>query len=146
MIITFDTGILVRATKRSSGPARRAVEAVVTDPEHVMALSPFIIGEVGKVLAHPRMQVLYGLSGDEIHEHVQFLQSVAQIVEPERGIPVVLSDPHDDAILYTAVSAGSEILCVRDRHFYASNVLIFCERADIRVTDEIGLLRLLAVR
>lgn len=146
MIVTFDTGILVRATKRSSGPARRVVDAVVADPAHVMALSPFIIDEVGKVLAHPRMQALYGLSGDEIHEHVRFLQSVAQIVEPEPSIPVVLSDPHDDPILYTAVSAGSEILCARDQHFYSRNVLTYCERADIRVMDEIDLLRLLAGR
>ncbi len=143
MIITFDTGILVRATKRASGPARRVVDTVAADPDHTLALSPFILGEVGKVLAHPRMQALYGLTAEEIHEHVRFLESVARIVEPEPGIPVVLSDPHDDVIVYTALSAGAEILCVRDRDFYTPNVLAFCERSDIRVMDEIALLKVL---
>ena len=144
MIITLDSGILVRATKRSGGPARRLVDIIAADPHHVIALSPFILGEVGKVLAYPRMQALYGLSADEIHDHVRYLESIARIVEPEMGVPVVLSDPHDDPVIYTAVSAGADVLCVRDRGFYARNVLTFCEHNDIRVMDELGLLKLLA--
>ena len=34
MIVTFDTGILVRATERSDGPARRALKAVIHNPTH----------------------------------------------------------------------------------------------------------------
>lgn len=143
MIITFDTGILVRATKRSSGPARRLIDIVAADPGHVIALSPFILGEVGKVLSYPRLQALYGLSADEIHAHVRFLESVALVVEPASGVPIALADPHDDPVIYTAVSAGADVLCVRDRHFYAANVLSFCERNDIRVMDELKLLELL---
>ena len=146
MIVTFDTGILVRATKRSRGPARRAIDAIAADPQHIIALSPFIIGEVGKVLAYPRMQAIYGLTADEIHEHIGFLEAISRIVEPERGIPVVLSDPHDDAVLYTAVSAGSEVLCVRDRDFYTPNVLTFCARNDIQVMNELELLGKLGVQ
>jgi hypothetical protein len=89
VIITFDGGILVRATKRSNGPARRVIDIVAGDPAHIIALS--------------------------------------------------LSDPHDDPVLYTQVAAGSDVLCVRDRDFCASNVLSFCERNDIRVMDEIQL-------
>jgi hypothetical protein len=48
MIVTFDTSILVRATKRSNGPARRAVDAIASDADHVIALSPFILGEVAR--------------------------------------------------------------------------------------------------
>ena len=65
MIVTFDTSILVRATKRSDGPARKVINALALNPDHVIALSPFILGEVGKVLSYPRMQALYGLTGDE---------------------------------------------------------------------------------
>ena len=39
MIVTFDAGILVRATDSSSGPARRVLDAVVNSPLHVAALS-----------------------------------------------------------------------------------------------------------
>ena len=53
MIVTFDTSILVRATKRSDGPARKVINALALNPDHVIALSPFILGEAGKVLSFP---------------------------------------------------------------------------------------------
>jgi hypothetical protein len=55
MIVTFDSSILVRATKRSNGPARRLIDVLAGHPEHTIALSPYILGEVGKVLSYPRM-------------------------------------------------------------------------------------------
>ena len=143
MIVTFDASILVRATKRSSGPARRLIDTPAAHPEHIIALSAFILGEVAKVLSYPRMQALFGLSGDETHGHVDFLRSISRIVEPQTGLPVVLLDPSDDAVLYTAVAAGADVLCVKDRHFYAPPVIAFCAREDIRVMDELALIELL---
>jgi|SRR5665213_2918336 len=143
MIVTLDSSILVRATKRSNGPARRLVDTLARNPDHIIALSPFILGEVGKVLSYPRMQELFGLSGEEIHEHVNFLRSISRIVEPQTGMPVVLLDPNDDAVLYTAVAAGADVLCVKDRHFHDSHVVAYCAREDIRVMDELTLLEFL---
>jgi predicted nucleic acid-binding protein len=74
LVAILDTGILVRATTRSNGPARRLVDGLAANPAHV-ALSPYILGEVGKALSYP---------------HV-----------PQIGIPVILSDPDDDPILST---------------------------------------------
>jgi putative PIN family toxin of toxin-antitoxin system len=144
MIVTFDSTILVRANVRANGPARRAVEAIVANPGHTIALSPYILNEVGKVLAYPGMQDLYGLTAEEIFAHVAFLRSVAELVEPLRGVPVILNDPADDPVIYTAVAAGADILCVKDRAFYSPNVLVFCEKQDIRVMDDVSLLRLLS--
>jgi hypothetical protein len=87
MIVTFDTTILVRATARADGPARRAVDTIIEHPNHVLALSPYIISEVGKVLSYPRLQELYQLTPDDIHNHLRFLCSVARIVEPAAGFP-----------------------------------------------------------
>jgi len=39
MIVTFDWLILVRATKRSNGPARRLIDVLVEHPDHTIALS-----------------------------------------------------------------------------------------------------------
>jgi putative PIN family toxin of toxin-antitoxin system len=144
MIVTFDSSILVRATKRSQGPARRVIDALAARPDHTIALSPFILGEVGKVLSYPRMQALFGLTAEEIHGHVDFLRAISRVVEPQIGLPVVLLDPNDDAVLYTAVAAGADILCVRDRHFYDDHVLTFCARENILVMDELTLLEILA--
>ncbi|MGA3079048.1 MAG: hypothetical protein ABSB67_20665 [Bryobacteraceae bacterium] len=76
--------------------------------------------------------------------NVEFLRSIARIVEPQRGLPVVLSDPKDDPVVYTAVAAGADILCVRDRHFYEPAVVAFCRREDIRIMDDLALLELLS--
>jgi len=92
-------------------------------------LCSYIGGEVGKVLSYPRMQALFGMSAVEIHGHVKFLRSISRIVEPRRGVlPVVLLDPHDDAVLYTAVKAGADVLWVMDRHFRGAHVVGICER------------------
>jgi putative PIN family toxin of toxin-antitoxin system len=143
MIVTFDASILVRATKRSNGPARKVIDALIADPRHIIALSPFILGEVGKVLSYPRMQGLFRLTGEEIHDHVRFLRSISRLVEPVAGMPVVLSDPSDDPVVYTAVAAGADVLCVKDKHFYDANVIAFCASEDVHVMDDLALLALL---
>jgi putative PIN family toxin of toxin-antitoxin system len=143
MIVTCDASILVRATKRSSGPARKLIDSLAGNPEHIIALSPFILGEVGRVLSYPRMQALYGLSAVEIRDHVEFLSGISRLVEPQIGLPVVLDDPDDDPVVYTAVAAGADVLCTKDRHFYQPDVLAFCAQEDIRVMDDVNLLKLL---
>ena len=75
---------------------------------------------------------------------MDFLRSISRIVEPQTGLPVVLLDPNDDAVLYTAVAAGADVLCVKDRHFYDPHVVAFCAREDMRVMDELALLQLLS--
>ncbi len=143
MIVTFDTSILVRATTASTGPARRVLDALAANPEHTIALSPFIVNEVGKVLSYPRMQELFRLSAEDIQRHLDYLRSISRLVEPRGRLPEVLADPNDDAIVYTAVAAGADVLCVKDRHFYDSYVIRFCEREGIRILDDLALLELL---
>ena len=96
MIITVDTGILIRATARSNGPARRLLGLIAVDQSHVLAISPFILSEVGKALSYPHLQRLLNITPDEIHEHVAYLRSISRVVEPYVGLPVVLTDPKDD--------------------------------------------------
>jgi putative PIN family toxin of toxin-antitoxin system len=141
MIVTFDTGILVRATAISDGPARRALDAVVDDPAHIVALSNYIFGEVGRVLSYPRMQSLFPLSGEQIHDYVNYLISISNLVEPLVGRPVVHSDPDDDIVVYTAVAAEADVLCTKDRHFYDSFVLKFCRQKQIAVMNDLELLQ-----
>jgi predicted nucleic acid-binding protein len=140
VIVTLDTGILVRATSRSHGPARRLLEAIAGDVAHTLALSPFIVGEVGKALCYPRMTALLRVTQEEIDAHLRYLRGVCLLVEPPRGIPVVLTDPDDDPVVYTAIGAGADVLCTRDRDFYAPNVIAFCRRYAIEIMDDLQLL------
>jgi putative PIN family toxin of toxin-antitoxin system len=143
MIITADAGILARATSRSNGPARRLLGMIAENPSHQLALSPYILAEVGKTLAYSKLQKVLRITADEIHEHLSFLERIARVVEPEIGGPVVLSDPKDDPVVYTAIAAGANVLCVRDRDFYVPNVIEFCRRNGVEVMDELQLLSVL---
>jgi predicted nucleic acid-binding protein len=90
MIITLDTGILVRATARSNGPARRLLQKIANDSSHILAISPFILGEVGKALAYSKLSGVLHITPEEIDEHVDRLRRISRVVEPDLGIPVVL--------------------------------------------------------
>ena len=140
MIVTLDTGVLVRATSRSHGPARRLLQEIAGNSAHVLALSPFILGEVGKVLSYPRLGEVLHITPEEIDDHLAYLRRVCRLVEPGLGLPVVLTDPDDDPVVYTAVGSGASVLCTRDRDFYAPNVTAFCRRYNIDVKDDIQLL------
>lgn len=140
MIVTFDSGILVRATRASSGPARALVELISESSRHKMVLSPFIIGEVGKVLAYPRLMERLKLTPDGIHDHLAYLRRISSSIEPARGIPVVLTDPNDDPIVYTAVAAGADVLCALDRDLHSPNVVRFCQSHGIAVMTDLELL------
>jgi len=101
------------------------------------------LAEVGKTLAYSKLQQILKITAEEIHEHLSYLRRIARVVEPEIGGPVVLSDPKDDPVVYTAVAAGADVLCVRDRDFHAPNVIAFCRRNGVEVMDEIQLLSVL---
>ncbi len=129
MRIVLDTAILIRATAKATGPGRRLLERIAAG-RHQLIASPFLLEETERVLNYPRMQALYGLRPSEIREHLDFIQSVAEILDPVVSAPVVLSDPNDDPVIYTAVAARADVICTRDADFYQPAVLEFC-RIDI---------------
>jgi predicted nucleic acid-binding protein len=92
VIVAFDTGILVRATPPSSGPAKRLFEFTSGSQGHSIVLSEFILGELGKVLAYPRMQTLFELTLDDIHAYVADLRVRCKIIDPVMDLPIVLTD------------------------------------------------------
>ncbi len=106
-----------RSTSRSNGPARRLLGIIAENPSHLLVLSPYILGEVGKTLAYSKLQQILQITPEEIYEHVAYLRRIARVVEPELGGPVVLNDPKDDPVVYTAIAAGADVLCARDRDF-----------------------------
>ena len=56
--------------------------------------------------------------------------------------PLVLSDPADDPVLYTAADGKAEVLCTRNiRHFDAPEVQKFCAARGIRVMTDLDVLR-----
>jgi uncharacterized protein len=139
MRAVFDAAILVRAHHNAAGPAR-AARRRVTERPHCLILSPYILAETQRVLSYPRVNAIFGLDSAEIREYIRYLEFAAEIVDPKVTEPVVLKDPNDDPVIYTAVAGKADVLCTLDRHFYDPAVLEFCRMRDIRVMSDVDLL------
>ena len=146
MRITLDANILVRAIVSATGPAKKLLEVVQSDRAHTLVLSSHIVEEVKRVLAYPRLQSKYRLTAEEIQRTADVLEQAAEIVEPTVPGPVVLTDPDDDPVLYTAVEGDVDVLCTLNRDFYEPNVVAFCRERGIAVMSDVELLRELAAK
>ena len=135
-----DSGILVRMNVKATGPARRLLELILRGP-HELVLSEFLLQETARVLQYPRLQRLYPLTNDDIMEHIEFLRARADIVSSEVLSPVVLSDPDDDPVIYTAFNGMADVLCGMDRDFYAPDVVAFCRDQGIEIMNDVQLLQ-----
>ena len=53
---------------------------------------------------------------------------------------VVLADPNDDPVVFTAIDGRADLLCAMDRVFYAPNVISFCQARGIEILNDVQLL------
>jgi putative PIN family toxin of toxin-antitoxin system len=138
--LTLDSNILVRAVASPQGPALRLLDIILE--AHTLVLSRFILDEVERVLLYPRLQARYQITASEAARFTQNLADVAHMVEPVVARPLVLSDPADDPILYTAADGKADVLCTRNiRHFDGADVQSFCAARGIRVMTDLDVLR-----
>jgi putative PIN family toxin of toxin-antitoxin system len=140
MRTVLDTNILVRANVKARGPARDLLLKIAYG-DHVIITSPFLLREVERALAYPRLQKLWRLSLRDIQEHVQFLVRISELVHPVIGAPVVLTDPNDDPVVYTAVYGEADVLCTLDRDLFEPEVVAFCRNRGISILNDVELLR-----
>ena len=142
MRVVLDTNILVRAAADEEGLAGRVLDGIVAGP-HVLICSAYILSEVARVLAYPRLQVRWCLNRDQIAEFETRLAAVAEIT---RAVPVpriVPGDPDDDPIVQTAIGGRADVLCTRDSHLLDPAVMQYCSSQDVRILDDIELHRIL---
>ena len=140
MRIIADAGILVQGSAKASGPAREVLVQIKRG-QHTLILSPFLLEEIRHVMRYPRMQKLFALTEAEIDSYIQFLREAAELVDPVVRTPVILADPTDDPVIYTAVDGRADVLCAMDRDFCAPAVLAFCRQRSIEVMNDVELLQ-----
>ena len=140
MRFTLDSNILVRALASPRGPALRVLEIIRR--AHTLVLSQSILDEVERVLMYPRLQARYRITASEAARFTGNLAGVAHMVEPVIVRPLILSDPADDPVLYTAADRKADVLCTRNiRHFDTPAVQGFCSEHGIRVMTDLDVLR-----
>ena len=140
MRIVLDTNVLVRANIKVRGPARELLLKIAYS-EHVLITSPFLLREVERALAYPRLQKLWRLTLQDIQEHVQFLVKISEVVHPSFETPVVLKDRDDDPVVYTAIDGKADVLCTLDRDFNEPEVVAFCRKRGVSILDAVELLQ-----
>jgi predicted nucleic acid-binding protein len=70
MRIVLDSNILVRAAWKADGLASQLLRSVLEGP-HRLIVSPFILGEVARVLAYPRIAQYCTRRGIRIMDDIQ---------------------------------------------------------------------------
>lgn len=139
MRIVLDTNVLVRAFVSARGPAaevlRRATRA------HRLLLSPYLLDEVERVLAYPRLRMIARFEPADVERFLNLLIEAGEVFHPavDTGVPV--SDPDDTAILQTAAAGRAEVICTLDRHLLQPEVVAWCQHLGIRVERDVELLR-----
>ena len=140
MRVVLDTNVLVRANPKADGSARNLFTELAHSPEHTLIVSPFLLEEVERVLAYPRLQSLWPLEPAQIQEYTAALDDFSEMVHPGPAPAVVLSDPKDDPVIETALLGRADVLCTLDRHFGHPDVLAFCTKRSLRVLTDVDLL------
>jgi putative PIN family toxin of toxin-antitoxin system len=104
MRVVLDTNVLVRATKRATGPARQLLGLLQVEP-HVIVISREILVELVRVLDYPRLCQQHRLTPEERQEFAISLNNAAEHVTLPRGTAAaVSSDPDDNLVVQTAVA------------------------------------------
>ncbi len=142
MRIVFDTNVLARAHRRAQGPARRALLDVITGSD-ILVLSQYLLQELGRVLAYPKLLKRSGLTLGDIAQYLEHLARASTLVDP---VPVpndLLRDRADEPVLGTALAGKAEVICTRDADFFDEKVERFSAMKGIRILTDIELLHLL---
>ena len=142
MRIVFDTNVLARAHQLAHGPARRGLLFVATGSD-VLILSQYLLQELRRILAYPRVLKSSGLTALDISEYLDFLARVSTLVHPLSVPEKLLRDPADEPVLGTALAGNADIICTRDADFFTEEVRRFSAAHGIQILSDLELLRAL---
>jgi len=140
--IVFDTNVLARAHQLAHGPARRGLLFVATGSD-VLILSQYLLQELRRILAYPRVLKSSGLTALDISEYLDYLVRVSTLVHPLPVSGKVLRDPADEPVLGTALAGNTDVICTRDADFFTEEVRRFSSNRGIQILSDVELLRAL---
>ena len=141
--ILLDSNVIARAVISPNGPAAELL-ALVVNSEHQLCTSDFMLAELVRVLAYPRLQKRHGLDDQAIVSFVRSIQEVSIVfdIDPQ-SVPKITRDINDDPVVATAVLSASQYLCSLDKDLLEPAVVRYCQSRSVVALDDVGLLNLL---
>ncbi len=110
--LVIDTNVLVSAAMKPDGLQRTTLLLAVTKPARLYVSRP-ILGEYGRVLARPGLQLRKGLR----QQLLQLIENRSYVVNPAFRLEVA-SDPADNMFLECADAARTDYLVTgNQKHF-----------------------------
>ena len=98
MRIVLDTNVLARAHQLAHGPARRVLLHIVAGSD-VLILSQYLLQELERILAYPRLLKSSGLTPFDISAYLEYLARASALVDPLPVPEGVLRDGTDNPVL-----------------------------------------------
>ena len=140
MKILLDANILVRAAMSPGGPAAGVLE-LIHSGKHELVCSSLLVDETRRILGDARLRQYHGLTDSAIAEFIESVAAMATYIVVPASVPrIVPLDPLDDHVVFAAEAAGAEVICTRDRHLLAAEVLARSAKRGLRVVDDLRLL------
>mgnify|MGYP006307062433 CR=1 FL=1 len=112
MRITADTNVLISALFWDKGSSHQIIASVARG-ETVLLMSKAILEEVEEILSREKK---FGLTGKQVKERLQFLESISRTVEPVKRFNTVKDDPDDDKVLECAFKGKADLIVSGDKH------------------------------
>ena len=132
--IVLDTNVLVSAIVFGGNP-RRIIESILEGSVHLI-LSREILDELEGVLCRRK----FGMSPQIVRKISNELESICDIVAPERRITVMTSDPYDNMVLECAAEAKADYIISGDTH-----LLDLCEFKGIKIVNPARFLEIVTI-
>jgi predicted nucleic acid-binding protein len=140
MRLVLDSNVLARATPGKTSAAREVLLLASHIP-HTLVSAPALLLELARILQYPRVRALHGLDDAGIRSFLQSIQAGSLLVTPILPPPIRSQDPDDDIVIAAAIAGRAEVICTRDRHFFAPPVQAASARHGIRILSEVDLLQ-----
>ncbi|MDP1722822.1 MAG: putative toxin-antitoxin system toxin component, PIN family [Candidatus Gottesmanbacteria bacterium] len=111
--IVCDTNVLISALIYGGNPER--IIFTVEKDELTLFLSPAILLELSRIL-----RVKFGWQEYQIHESISYLGKLCTIINPDKRITRIRTDPSDNRILECALAAKADFIVSGDKRHLLS--------------------------
>jgi len=111
--VLLDTNVWVSAFLAPEGHCGRLVHRLLGAAAADVIISTALLDEIVDVLGRPRLVRRYGFTTEEVHEYIEWIWSIARLVEPAAQ-SYGCRDSADDVVCGSAVAGKADYLVTRD--------------------------------